>query len=152
MDRFTQTFTVRWGDCDMNGHVRNTMYSEYAIETRMAYLTEHGFGYEQLAAHMIGPVLLREEIDYQREIRAGETVTVDLVVLGLSPEGGKWRFRQDLFRPNGKQAARVVVLGGWMDLRTRHLVPAPAALGEAIGNLPRAPEFQELPPLGSSRK
>ena len=89
MDRYTQTFTVRWGDCDMNGHVRNTMYSEYAIETRMAYLTEHGFGYEQLAEHMIGPVLLREEIDYLREIRAGETVTVDFVQLGLSPEGGE---------------------------------------------------------------
>jgi acyl-CoA thioester hydrolase len=152
MDRFTQTFDVRWGDCDMNGHVRNTMYSEYAIETRMAYLTEHGFGYEKLAELLLGPVLLREELDYRHEIRAHENVTVDLVLLGLSPDGGKWKFQQDLYKPDGKQAARVVVLGGWMDLRRRRLVPAPAGLGEAIANLPRAPEFQELPPLGSSRK
>ncbi len=152
MDRYTQTFTVRWGDCDMNGHVRNTMYSEYAIETRMAYLTEQGFGYEQLGELHLGPVLLREEIDYLREIRAGETVTVDFVLLGLSPEGAKWKFRHDLFKPNGKQAARVVVLGGWMDLHTRHLIPAPEPLAEALRSLPKDPAFEALSPLGSSKR
>ena len=152
MDRYVKTFTVRWGDCDMNGHVRNTMYSEYAIETRMAYLTASGFGYEQLGELHLGPVLLREEIDYLREIRAGETVTVDFVLVGLSPEGAKWKMRHDLWKPNGKQAARVVVSGGWMDLHTRKLVPAPEALAEALRKVPRAQSFEVLPPLGSSRK
>jgi len=152
MDRYTQTFTVRWGDCDMNGHVRNTMYSEYAIETRMAYLTEQGFGYDKLAELLIGPVLLREEIDYLREIRAGETVTVDFVQLGLSPEGAKFKVRHDLFKTNGKQAARIVLLGGWMDLRSRHLIPAPEPLAEALRNLPKDPAFEALPALGSSKK
>ena len=97
-------------------------------------------------------MLLREEIDYLREIRAGEAVTVDFVQLGLSPEGAKWKIRHDLWKPNGKQAARVVVLGGWMDLHTRKLVPAPEPLAEALRNLPKDPAFEALPALGSSKK
>ncbi|WP_242337053.1 MULTISPECIES: thioesterase family protein [unclassified Anaeromyxobacter] len=152
MDRYTQTFTVRWGDCDMNGHVRNTMYSEYAIETRMAYLTANGFSYEHFGELHLGPVLLSEEIEYLREIRAGETVAVDFVQLGLSPEGAKWKLRHDLWKPNGKQAASIIVAGGWMDLNTRKLVPAPAALAEAMRRVPRDPAFEVLPALGSSRR
>ena len=97
-------------------------------------------------------MLLREEIDYLREIRDGRAVTVDFVQLGLSPEGAKLRFRHDLSKTNGKQAARVIVLGGWMNLRTRRLVPAPEPPrrgaaeppeGSAFGGPPRARVLEE---------
>ena len=84
MDRYAKTFTVRWADCDVNGHMRNTAYSEYAIDVRMAFLAEHGFGFEQFVASGFGPVLLREEIDYLRELKLGDTVEVDFTQLGLS--------------------------------------------------------------------
>jgi acyl-CoA thioester hydrolase len=32
VDQYTKTFTVRWADCDANGHLRSTGYSDYAIE------------------------------------------------------------------------------------------------------------------------
>ena len=44
MQRFTRSFIVRWADCDANGHLRNTCYSEYAIEVRMAFLAQHAWG------------------------------------------------------------------------------------------------------------
>ncbi len=152
MDRYAKTFTIHWRDCDMNGHVQNTIYNEYCIDTRMAYLTEHGFGYAQLGEHRLGPVALREEIDYLREIGFGETITVDMRRLALSPEGAKFNLAHDVYGGDGKQAARIVFKGAWMDLDARRIVPAPPALLAAMRDIPEDPAFEELPPLGSSKR
>jgi acyl-CoA thioester hydrolase len=146
MERYARTFTVRWADCDVNGHMRNTAYSEYAIDVRVAFLAEHGFGHEQLAAAGFGPVLLREEIDYLRELRMNETVEVDFAQLGLSADGSRFRLRHGFTKANGKPAARIVLDGGWMDMRTRRLARPPEALARAFGLAPRAEGFAELPP------
>jgi len=140
------TFTVRWADCDANGHMRNTAYSEYAIDVRIGFLTAHGFGFDQFVAARLGPVLLREEIDYRREVRLGETVQVDFTSLGLTADGSRFKLAHDFTKADGKSAARIVLWGGWMDMRARRIVPPPPALLAAIQAVPRAPEWQELPP------
>ena len=146
MDRYVKTFTVRWADCDANGHMRNTAYSEYTIDVRVAFLGEHGFGIDRLFASGFGPVLLREEIDYLREYRMNETVEVDLKVLGVSADRSRWRVQHDFAKANGKPAARLVVDGGWMDMRTRRLASPPEGLARAWDLAPRAEGFAELPP------
>ncbi len=148
MDTFAKKFIVRWSDCDANGHLRNTGYSEYAIEVRMAYLAEHGFGLAEMRQHGIGPVLLREEIDYQRECHMGEELTVTFTAIGLSPDGARFKVAHDLLKQNGKQAARLVVLGGWLDNKLRRLTPPPDALREAFEVAPRGGPFETLPPAG----
>lgn len=147
MDRYAKTFTVRWADCDANVHMRNTAYSEYAVDVRIAFLAEHGFGLERFAALAIGPVILREEIDYLREVRLGETLTVDYAQLGLSPEVARFKFAHEFTRSDGTTVARIVVSGGWMDLRARRLAPAPEELARVIRAVPKAPGFEVLPPL-----
>jgi acyl-CoA thioester hydrolase len=144
MDRYAKTFTVRWADCDVNGHMRNTAYSEYAIEVRLAFLAEHGFGFDQFVAAGFGPVLLREEIDYLRELRLGGTVEVDFTQLGLSADGARFRLQHDFKGSNGKACARIVLDGGWMDMRTRRLAPPPDALARAMAEAPRAAGWAEL--------
>jgi acyl-CoA thioester hydrolase len=147
MDRYGRTFTVRWSDCDVNGHMRNTAYSEYAIDARMGYLTEHGFGFDRMVEAGLGPVLLREEIDYLREVRLGDRLDVDVTLLGLSPECARFAFAHDFTRADGKRAARIVLTGGWMDLRQRRLVPAPEPLAAVLRGVPKAEGYAELPPL-----
>ena len=147
MEHFTRRFTVRWADCDANGHLRSTGYSDYAIEVRMAYLSEHEFGLAELRQAGIGPVILREEIDYQRECHMGEELTVTFTMLGLSPDGARFKMVQEIWKPNGKQAARLVVVGGWLDTRTRRLTVPPDPLREAFEKAPRVGPFEALPPL-----
>jgi acyl-CoA thioester hydrolase len=151
MDRYVKTFTVRWGDCDANGHVRNTVYDEYGIETRIGYFADHGFGWPRMREHRVGPVVFRMEIDYLRELDVGEIITVDLRELGSSPEGAKWRLGHAITRADGTVAARIVVTGGWMDLDARRIVPAPPALLAAMRDIPRDAQWEALPPLGSSK-
>ncbi len=147
MDRFTRTFTIRWADCDANGHLRNTCYSEYAIEVRMAALTAGGFGFPEMKAANLGPVLLREEVDYLRECHMGETLTVTVSLLGLSPDGARWRFGHEVLKASGKVAARLVVSGAWMDLAARKLAPPPDQLRAIFDGVARGEEFEVLKPL-----
>ena len=148
MDRYAKTYTVRWADCDVNGHMRNTSYSEYTIDVRIAFLAEHGWTFDQFVAAGIGPVILREEIDYLREYRMNETVEVDLKLLGVSADRSRWRVQHDFAKANGKPAARLVVDGGWMDMRVRRIAPPPEGLARAFAKAPRASDWAEIPARG----
>jgi acyl-CoA thioester hydrolase len=145
MERYAKTFSVRWADCDVNGHLRNTAYSEYATDVRIAFLAERGFGFEEFRAAGFGPVILREEIDYLRELRMNEAVEVDFEHLGLSADGSRFRLQHAFTKANGKLAARIVLEGGWMDMRTRRLAPPPEALARAFAQAPRAGAYAALP-------
>ena len=144
---FSRTFQLRWSDADANGHVRHTVYPELGAEIRLAWLAEGGFDWRRFEASGIGPVLLREEIDYLREVSLGEPVAVDLEALALSADGGRWKLRHTILKADGEAAARVVVLGGWLDLARRKLAVAPDALLAILRDAPRAAGFEELPPL-----
>jgi acyl-CoA thioester hydrolase len=144
---FSRTYLLRWSDADANGHTRHTVYPELGVEARLAWLAEGGIDWRFFQQANLGPVLLREEIDYLREVGLGERVTVDLELLALSPDGARWKIRHTIRRDGGEEAARVVVAGGWLDLARRKLAPAPAALLEVFLAAPRAEGFEELPPL-----
>jgi acyl-CoA thioester hydrolase len=148
VDQYAKTFTVRWADCDANGHLRSTGYSDYGVEVRIAYLVEHGFGLAELKQHAIGPVILREEIDYLRECHMGEELTVTFTIVGLSPDGARFKMVQEIWKSNGKQAARLVVQGGWLDTQARRIAAPPDALRQAFEKAPRGGPFESLPPAG----
>jgi acyl-CoA thioester hydrolase len=150
MEHFARSFIVRWADCDANGHLRNTCYSEYAIEVRMAFLAQHGFGLAEFKRHGVGPVLLREEIDYLRECHMGEELTVDFTVLGRSADDSRFKIAHQLWKPGGKKAARLVVHGGWLDMTARRLRPPPPELKAIWDQVERVEPFEVLGPLGKS--
>lgn len=149
MSSYEKTFVVRWADCDMNGHLRNTGYSEYCIDARVAYLSDRGFPPTRYAELGFGPVILREEIEYLRELRIAEEFRVDVRMQGLSPECARFKFAHVLTRHDGVVAGKLSLLGGWMDLRTRRLSAPPPQLQEVMRTAPRVESFEELPPLRS---
>jgi acyl-CoA thioester hydrolase len=144
MSRYAKTFTVRWADCDANGHMRNTAYSEYGIDVRMAWLSEAGWGFEAMQAQGFGPVLLREETDFLRELKMSQPVKVDLSLLGISPDGGRWRLQHELWKPDGKKAARIVILGGFLHLAERRLVAPPEPLAKLFAEVEKAEGWEAL--------
>ncbi len=145
--RYTKIFIVRWSDADVNGHMRNTSYSEYATDVRMSFFADRGWPHARFEETRLGPVLLREELDYLRELRLGDTVEVDLTCVGLSPDGSRMLLAHDFWRPGSKKVARVVISGGWLDLETRRLVVPPPPLQEVFAAMPRGEGFEELPDL-----
>lgn len=148
---FECRFEVRWADLDGNRHVRNTAFSEYASHTRFRLLAAHGFDQAQLEGLRFGPVMMREEIRYRREVLFGDTLVVDVRCAGLSPDSSHWRVHQDVLRSDGREAAVLTIQGGWIDLDTRKLVTPPAELAAVLQSLPHTPDYEELPSLIRSR-
>ena len=135
---------VRWADLDANGHVRNTAYSEFATHARLRYLDARGFGGQRFARMGVGPIFFREETVFRRELHLGETVTVEVLCDGLSPDVSRWRIAHRVLQTGGQEAARVTVEGAWLDRGTRKLAAPPAELAEALRALPRTSAYEEL--------
>src|SRR5688572_12543868 len=141
---FTRTLLVRWADMDFNAHMSNTAYLDMSADTRMLFFQENGFTMREFERLRIGPVVRRDEVEYFRELRLLETVTVSFSLAGLSADASRMRLRNEFVREDGQLAARVTTTGGWLDLAERRLVSPPAALAEALRGLARAEDFQEL--------
>lgn len=144
---FQCCFEVRWSDLDGNRHVRNTAFSEYASHTRFRLLAAHGFTPEKLESLRFGPVMVREETRYKREVLFGDSLRVDVSCAGLSADSSHWLVRQEVRRSDGREAAVLIIQGGWIDFDSRKAIAPPEALSSMLQRLPRSKEFEELPSL-----
>jgi acyl-CoA thioester hydrolase len=131
-ETYVKKLEVRWDDVDVNGHLRNTRYLEYANHARISYFQESGWDARRFLAAEVGPVLLSDEIRYRREVFLAEQVEVTCQVIGLSADGARWEMRHEVRRADGSTAATVLSHGGWMGKRTRKLTAPPADLIAAV--------------------
>ena len=142
---FERTFFAGWGDMDFNSHMRNTAYLDKSADLRMIYFNENGFPMPEFYRLRVGPVILRDELEYYREIGLMEQMRVTLEVAELATDGSRFLLQNTFYRADGKLAARVRSKGGWLDLRARKLVVPPEALLVAMRNTPRTEDFKEVP-------
>jgi acyl-CoA thioester hydrolase len=134
-----------WGDMDFNSHMRNTAFLDKSGDVRMMFFAEHGFPMAEFMRLKIGPVILRDELEYFKEIPLLQEIRVTLSLAGLSEDGSRFKYKNDFFRPDGKLCASVTSTGGWLDLSLRKLVVPPEALLRALRTLPREEAFETLP-------
>jgi acyl-CoA thioester hydrolase len=144
-ERFEKQFFAGWGDMDFNAHMRNTAFLDRSADVRMMFFAEHGFPMEEFIRRRLGPVILKDGLEYFREFRLLEQVRVTLAMAAMSDDGSRFEMRNEFWRPEGRLAARVDSLIGWLDLTARRLVAPPDALLAALHRLPRTEEFRVLP-------
>lgn len=149
---YFRQYEIRWADLDPNSHMRGSAYADYAVEVRMRYLMEQGFSPQRFAELGFGPVILREENRYLREIQIGETIRINFLGAGMSPDAASWMVQHEFYKSNGKLAAVLKLEGGWLDLHQRRLIAPPEELARLMQNLARTGDFKELPPLHSRHR
>jgi acyl-CoA thioester hydrolase len=134
-----------WGDMDFNSHMRNTAYLDKSADVRMMFFSEHGFPMAEFVRRRLGPIIMREEMEYFKEVGLLDQLRVTLSNAGLSEDGSRFRVRNEFFRLDEKLAAKVTSAGGWLDLSTRKLVAPPEALRRAMESLQKTDDFEVLP-------
>jgi len=139
------TLFAGWGDMDFNAHMKNTAYLDKSADARMLFFAEQGFPMSEFVRRRIGPVILKDELEYFREVGLLERLRVTTSAAGLAEDGSRFRIRNEFFREDGKPVARVTSAGGWLDLDARKLVVPPSALLAALHALPRTGSFEALP-------
>jgi acyl-CoA thioester hydrolase len=147
MSVYRKTFEVGWADVDPNNHMRNSAYLDFCTHVRFSYAAQQGLTWDRFAALGVGPVILSEELKYLREVRMGETIHVDYMLAGISPDGARWRLRHTLTKSNDERAAVIEARGGWLHLAERKLIIPPDAVAGFLLELHRTDDFAELPNL-----
>jgi len=99
----------------------------------------------------MGPVVMKDELEYFREVGLQQEITVTYLLAGHATDGSRFLLRHEIFRSDGKLAARVTSAGGWLSLDERKLIAPPAALLSAMNRLDRTSDFVVLPSSVSGR-
>jgi acyl-CoA thioester hydrolase len=142
---YTKTLYAGWADMDFNSHMKNTAYLDKAADVRQMFLMENGFPMEEFLRLRIGPVVMKDEIEYFKEVGLQQQIKVTYALAGHAPDGSRFLLRHEIFRPDGTLSARVTSTGGWLDLAERKLVAPPPALLSAMNSLEKTSDFVVLP-------
>jgi acyl-CoA thioester hydrolase len=117
---------VRFGDLDSQGHVNNAVFATYFESGRVAMFREPNLGIGVNGATF---VLVRQEIDYLRELHWPGTVVVGTALIELGRSS--FKMAQAIFR-EGTAVATCRATLVMMDLTTRR---SRALTPEAIARL-----------------
>ncbi|MGW0609133.1 acyl-CoA thioesterase [Streptomyces sp. NPDC002788] len=131
---FSVPVTVRGYETDVQGHLNQAVYLNYAEHARWALLQAAGISQARLISTGVGPVALETTIRYQRELLAGDEVEV---TCAFAWSGGKtFRIEQTVRKADGTVAAEITAVGGILDLKERRLVADPAAVFKELASDP----------------
>jgi acyl-CoA thioester hydrolase len=133
-----------WGDMDFNAHMRNTAYLDKSADVRMMYFADNGFPMAEFMRLKLGPVVMKDEVEYFREFHLLDEVRITIELAGLSEDGSRMIIRNDFYRKD-TLAARVTSTAGWFDLANRKLVCPPDDLLEALRAIAHSDDFKALP-------
>ena len=142
---YSKVLYAGWADMDFNAHMRNTAYLDKTADVRQMFLIEHGFPMTEFLRLRVGPVVLKDEVEYFKEVGLQQAITVTYALAGHSRDGSRFLLRHEIFRPDGKLSARVSSAGGWLHLDERRLIVPPPALLDAMNLLEKTSDFVELP-------
>jgi acyl-CoA thioester hydrolase len=142
---FERRVIAGWGDMDFNAHMRNTAYLDKAVDVRMMFFAECGFPMSEFSRLRVGPVVMKDEVEYLREVNLLDELRITLGLAGIAADGSRFRLRNEFFRADGKPVAKLTTTGGWLDLAARRLTPPPPPIRAALDRLERTADFEAMP-------
>jgi acyl-CoA thioester hydrolase len=133
---------LRWADLDPNGHLKHSSYYDFGATSRMQFLDKHGLNLHHLTELGIGPILLREQAIFKREVRWGDDLLLDMTLLIGRRDFSRWTLKHCLWKDEGTTlCAEIEVDGAWLDLSTRKMAVPPEEAKEVFELMPRDKGF-----------
>ncbi|MEV7083773.1 acyl-CoA thioesterase [Streptomyces sp. NPDC093516] len=131
---FSVPVTVRGYETDVQGHLNQAVYLNYAEHARWSLLQAAGISQSALVSSGVGPVALETTIRYRRELLAGDEALVTCAFVW--GEGKTFRIEQAVVKTDGTVAAEISAVGGILDLEKRRLVADPAEVFRRLASHP----------------
>ena len=132
---------VLWSQIDGNMHLRHSAYADFCAQARSNMLNTMGLSLDEFNKRKIGPILFREELNYLREIRLDEIISVSTVITKYNTLNSRFSFRHEIFKENEVRAAVIDVDGAWMNLVERKLTSIPEDWNELIEKIPKSADY-----------
>jgi YbgC/YbaW family acyl-CoA thioester hydrolase len=113
--------TIKENHLDTFGHVNNATYLELFEQARWEALNEHGVSVKKITDDQIGPVLLRVELKFKKELLLRENIEIRSELIDR-PNQKVMKVRQEMVKSCGEVACEAIFDIGVMDLIKRKLV------------------------------
>ncbi len=131
---FEYKVLIRESHLDTFGHVNNAVYLQLFEEARWEIINTRGYGLEQVLRSRIGPTILEVRVQFRREIRNRELITIRSWVEKVS--GKIMSLKQVMVKENGEEACVADFTIGLFDLNQRRLIEPTEEWKRAVGLLP----------------
>ena len=141
MTEYKKAIEIRWSDLDPNLHVRHSAYYDFGAYCRICFLTENGLTTTLMLEHKLGPVLLREECVFRREISFGDVVTINVTLKTITPDYKRWTMVHEIYKNDKVLSAIITVDGAWIDTERRKLTTPPSFASETFDKIPKTIDF-----------
>jgi len=141
MQAYERKVELRWADLDPNFHLRHSVYYDFGAFIRIEFLYENGLSQEGLTQYHFGPILFREECVFRKELKMGDSITINLELLKAKEDFSRWSIVHQL-KKDGQLAAVLTVDGAWIDTRLRKLTGLPLGFRHVFEQMPRSENFE----------
>lgn len=138
MSYLVEKAEVRWADIDPNFHVLHSKYYDYCANARMNVLQRMGITMDAVQEHHCGPILLREEAVFKREVKFGDQLEIKIYLKSMTDDFTRWSFVNEIWKNGDTLAAVITVDGAWLDTIKRKMAIPPASFQEVFKQLPVA--------------
>lgn len=127
---FFYELMIREHHLDSYGHVNNATYVQILEEARWEYITQKGFGFQEVQRRKQGPVILEIDVKFRSELTLREKIRISVQ---SEPMRGKIGvMNQQILKENGTVATEARIVYGMFDLAARKLIPPPEDWLKAI--------------------
>ncbi|MFM9910061.1 MAG: acyl-CoA thioesterase [Chitinophagaceae bacterium] len=142
MNTYTRLLEVRWADLDPNFHVRHSVYYDWGAFCRMSFFTEQGLSVAVLQEHNFGPILFREECQFRKEIKFGDSISMDMKLLKARSDYARWSIQHQIYINGDAVAAILTVDGAFIDTSLRKLTIPPPVAFTVFSEIPLSDSFE----------
>jgi len=122
---------IRESHLDSFGHVNNAAYLVLFEEARWEFITNNGYGLNEVQKLQKGPVILDLAMKFKKEIKLREKIRITVGL--VSHEWKITKFKQEMIKEDGSVAAEINLTFGLFDLQTRRLIEPTSEWKKAIG-------------------
>jgi acyl-CoA thioester hydrolase len=110
----------------------------------MLYFAKCGFTPARFALERFGPVVVRDELTYLKELRLMDKFAVDYELVGISENGKGFKVRNTFRNASRDVVASVTSEFVWFDLEHRRLRIPPPDLDSLMRSLRHSRDFGNL--------
>lgn len=129
--KFQYRIQIKEHHLDTFGHVNNATYLELLEEARWEFLLENGLDLRTIHVSGIGPVVLECHIQFLKELRLREWITIQSQLISFEKKIGI--MEQDILNEDGATCSKAKLTFGVFDLKLRKLIHPSEQWLKAIG-------------------
>jgi acyl-CoA thioester hydrolase len=118
------------------------VYYDWAALSRIEFLSKFDLNAGTMQRLHIGPILFREECVFKKEIRQGDKITIDLILLKSRRDYSRWSIQHVIRKNEEIISAIITVDGAWINTLERKLAVPPSEVEKAFIEMPHAENFQ----------